>query len=138
MSNRRGPKRPTFAQIVAAVEAAPLPVVEPVVVTPGKFSGATLFDLAGNALAEVDGRALEPDEVRAAVLDGALVVWDDCGCGEYCNALIWPEPADLRREAARSAPRYRKQDRARVTRWTGDGGDVLLVSGGYRWGDLLH
>jgi hypothetical protein len=138
MSTRGGVKRATFAQIVADVEARPTAFVEPLVITPGKFSGDKLYDLAGHQLTEIDGPALEPDEVRAGVLDGALVVWDACGCGGYCNALVWPEPADLRREAMKSGPRYRKGDPGRVTRWTGDGGDVLLIQGGYRWGDLFR
>jgi hypothetical protein len=138
MSNRGGQKRQTFAQIVAGIEETAPAGVEPVAVTPGKFSGETLFDLSGNRLTEVDGRSLQADEVRAAVLKGAVVVWDQCGCGGYCNALIWPDAVELRREAVRSAPRPRKNNRDRVTRLVGAGGEVLMIAGGYRWGDLLR
>jgi hypothetical protein len=138
MNNKGGNRRETFAQIVAAVEAAPARADREPEVTPGLYAGETLFDLKGNALNEVDDHALDPEEIRAAVLGGALLVWDSCGCGGYCNALEWPTQDELWKEAEASAPRFRKNDRARVTRLTGDGGDVLLVAGGMRWGDLFR
>jgi hypothetical protein len=138
MSNRGGRKRTTFAQIVAEVDATPRAIIEPIAVTPGLFNGDALFDPSGNRLVEVDDRLLDPAEVHAAVLSGSRVVWDQCGCGGYCNELIWPDPAELRREANRSAPRNRKNHPARVTRWTGAGGDVLMIAGDYRWGDVLR
>jgi len=138
VSNKGGPKRPTFAEIVAAVEATPPKILEPPNVTPGRYSGTTLYDLDGHPLDETDGLALEPEEIRAAVLAGARLVWDSCGCGGYCNNLIWPDPVALRREAVRSEPRFRKHDPARVELLTGAGGDVLLAAGGLCWGDLLH
>jgi hypothetical protein len=138
MNNNGGKRRETFAQIVAAVEAAPVLGDREPEVTPGLYSGETLFDLKGNALREFHDHALDPEEIRAAVLGGALLVWDSCGCGGYCNALEWPTQDELRREAEASAPRFRKNDPARVSLLTGDGGDVLLVAGGMRWGDLFR
>ena len=139
MNSKGGSRRQTFAEIVAAVESAPTLLPEEPKVTPGHYSsGDILYDLAGHPLHEVDDRALETEEIRAAVLDGARLVWDACGCGGYCNALEWPESVQLRTEALKAAPRFRKNDRARVTRLTGAGGDVLLVAGGLRWGDLFR
>lgn len=138
MSNKGGPKRPTFAEIVAAVEATPPETLERSNVTPGRYSGTTLYDLEGHPLDETAGLPLQPEEIRAAVLAGARLVWDSCGCGGYCNNLIWPDPVALRREAGRSAPHFRRRDPARVELLTGAGGDVLLAAGGLRWGDLLH
>ena len=137
MSKKGGPKRPTFAEIVAAVEAN-LPVIpEPGEITPGRYSGTTLYDLDGSPLVETDRRSLEPKEITAAVLAGARLVWDSCGCGGYCNDLTWPDPVALRLEATRSTPRFRKADPARVELLTGASGEVLLATGGLRWGDLL-
>jgi hypothetical protein len=136
--NKGGSKRLTFAEIVAAVEATPPPIPEPRDVRPGRYSGDTLYDLDGNPLGETDARALEPEEVRAAVLAGAQLVWDACGCGGYCNDLEWPDLVALRREAKRSAPQYHKRDPVRVERLTGAGGEVLLATGGLRWGDLVR
>lgn len=99
MSSKGRAKRSTFAEIVAAVQASPPKSIEPADVTPGSYSGNTLFDLDGHALVETDGRALEPEEIRAAVLGGARLVWDSCGCGGYCNNLAWPDPVALRLEA---------------------------------------
>jgi hypothetical protein len=138
MRNSGGLKRQTFAEIVSAVESAPVPVAEKLEVTPGLYSGEVLHDLAGHPLHEVDDHALDADEIRASVLAGALLVWDSCGCGGYCNTLQWPEAAALRQEASKSAPRFRKKQPARVTRMTGAGGDVLLVAGDLRWGDLFR
>jgi hypothetical protein len=138
MNHKGGSRRETFAQIVAAVETAPALKDREPEATPGLYSGETLFDLKGNALREVDDHALDPEEIRAAVLGGALLVWDSCGCGGYCNALEWPTQDKLRKEAEASAPRFRKNDRARVSLLTGAGGDVLLVAGGLRWGDLFR
>jgi hypothetical protein len=87
MTKRGASKRATFAEIVAEFEATPKPDVASLEVAPGKFSGDILFDLAGNRLTAVEGSTLELDEVRAAVLGGAAVAWDACGCGGYCNTL---------------------------------------------------
>ncbi len=138
MNKKGGVRRQTFAQIVAAVDASPVAVDVQSEVTPGLYSGSTLFDLHGNALREVDDHTLDVEDIRAAVLGGALVVWDSCGCGGYCNALEWPAQDRLWKEAEASAPRFRKNDRARVSLLTGAGGDVLLVAGGLRWGDLFR
>lgn len=137
MSNKGRAKRPTFAEIVAAVEAAPRTSVDPVEATPGRYCGTTLFDLAGHALNETDGRALEPQEIRAAALAGAGLVWDSCGCGGYCNDLVWVDSFALRQEAIRSAPTFHKRNPAHVQLLSGNGGEVLLVAGDLRWGDLL-
>ena len=138
MSSKGGPKRETFAEIVAAVEAQPSVLPDEPTATPGHYSGVILYDLAGHPLHQVNDRALDTEEIRTAVLDGARLVWDACGCGGYCNELEWPEVVQLRNEAAKAAPRFRKNDRAHVTRLTGAGGDVLLVAGGLRWGDLFR
>lgn len=130
--------RQTIKEIVADLEQAPASPPEPVLIEPGKYSGDTLYDPDGHALVETADDDLTPEQTRAAVLDGARLAWDDCGCGGYCNAIEWPAPTDLRREAERAAPRFRKNTGAHVQRLAGNGGDVLLAVGGVRWGDLLH
>ncbi len=138
MSSKSGSKKQTFAEIVAAVESdVPVPSKDSAI-SPGRFSGDTLYDLAGHALREVDDHALDPAEIRDAVLAGALLAWDSCGCGGYCNTLKWPDPESLLREASSAIPRFRKNHPARVTRLRGEGGDVLLVAGDLRWGDLFR
>lgn len=138
MSSKGGAKRQTFAEIVAEVDSAPVQFAESPEITPGLYSGGILYDLSGHPLHEVDDHLLEPDEIRASILAGANLVWDSCGCGGYCNDLEWLELASLQREAAKSAPRFRKHRAARVTRMTGTGGDVLLVAGDLRWGELFR
>lgn len=138
MGSKNTHHRPTFAEIVAEVDATPSSPVVAAPVEPGKYSGSTLYDPDGHALVEAGSRDLSPDELRAAVLDGARLAWDDCGCGGYCNAIAWPAREDLIREAHRSAPRFQKNTGVHVRMLTGNGGDVVLAEGRVRWGDLLH
>jgi hypothetical protein len=138
MGSKNTNHRPTFADIVAEVDATPSSPVVVAPVEPGKYSGSTLYDPDGHALVEAGSRELGPEELRAAVLDGARLAWDECGCGGYCNAIEWPEREDLVREARRSAPRYQKNAGVHVRMLTGNGGDVVLAAGRVRWGDLLQ
>jgi hypothetical protein len=139
MGSKNTHHRPTFAEIVAEVDATPSsPLVTTTEAEPGKYSGSTLYDPDGHALVEAGSRDLSPEELRAAVLDGARLAWDDCGCGAYCNAIEWPSPADTLREAERGVPRYQKNAGVHVRLLTGNGGDVVLAAGKVRWGDLLQ
>jgi hypothetical protein len=138
VSKKGQSKRPTFAQIVAAVDAIPAVVEEPKAIRPGLFNDDKLYDPEGRELMANSDRALEPKEVRAAVLAGARLVWDSCGCGGYCNSLEWPDMVALRHEAESSSPRFRKNNPVRVELLTGSGGDVLLASGGMQWGDVIR
>lgn len=137
MAKKHTVHRPTLREIVADLDASPV-AADPDDVVPGKYSGDTLYDPDGHALVEAGEHRLAPEETRAAVLAGARLAWDDCGCGGYCNEIVWPAPADLAGAAAQGAPRYGKNDGAHARLLTGNGGDVVLAEGRVRWGDLLH
>jgi hypothetical protein len=115
-----------------------MPLPPPPAIEPGVFNGTTLYDPEGREVAPADGRSLSPREVRAAVLGGARLVWDPCGCGGYCNNLAWPDEVALRRQARLSPPRFRKNHPVDVVVLTGAGGTVLLASGGVQWGDVIR
>ena len=138
VTNKQRPRRQTFAGIVAVVDSTSSVLSEDVVIKPGVFNGSTLYDPEGRELVPTDGRALEPAGVQLAVLAGARLVWDACGCGGYCNDLEWPDRVALRKEAERSLPRFRKSDPVKVEVLTGSGGDVLLASGRIRWGGIFR
>ena len=138
VTNKQRPRRQTFAGIVAVVDSTSSVLSEDVVIKPGVFNGSTLYDPEGRELVPTDGRALEPAGVQLAVLAGARLVWDACGCGGYCNDLEWPDRVALRKEAERSLPRFRKSDPVKVEVVTGSGGDVLFASGRIRWGDIFR
>ena len=146
VTNKQRPRRQTFAGIVAVVDSTSSVLSEDVVIKPGVFNGSTLYDpegrelvpTEGRELVPTDGRALEPAGVQLAILAGARLVWDACGCGGYCNDLEWPDRVALRKEAERSLPRFRKSDPVKVEVVTGSGGDVLFASGRIRWGDIFR
>ena len=138
VTNKQRPRRQTFAEIVAVVDSTSSVLSEDVVIKPGVFNGSTLYDPEGRELVPTDGRALEPAGVQLAVLAGARLVWDACGCGGYCNDLEWPDRVALGKEAERSLPRFRKNDPVKVEALTGSGGDVLFASGRIRWGDIFR
>ena len=138
VTNKQRPRRQTFAEIVAVVDSTSSVLSEDVVIKPGVFNGSTLYDPEGRELVPTDGRALEPAGVQLAVLAGARLVWDACGCGGYCNDLEWPDRVALGKEAERSLPRFRKSDPVKVEVLTGSGGDVLFASGRIRWGDIFR
>lgn len=138
VTNKQRPRRQTFAEIVAVVDSTSSVLSEDVVIKPGVFNGSTLYDPEGRELVPTDGRALEPAGVQLAVLAGARLVWDACGCGGCCNDLEWPDRVALRKEAERSLPRFRKSDPVKVEVLTGSAGDVLLASGRIRWGDIFR
>ena len=67
------------------------------VIKPGVYNGSLLYDPEGRKLLLTDGRALEPAEVQSAVLGGARLMWDACGCGSYRTQLEWPDRVALRK-----------------------------------------
>lgn len=138
MGSKNTHHRPTFAQIVAGVDATPSSLVTEPPVEAGRYSGSTLYDPDGHALVEAGSLELTPEQLRDAVLGGARLAWDDCGCGPVCNEIEWPAPEAVLAEAHRSTPRYQKNTGVHVRKLTGNGGDVVLAEGRVRWGDLLH
>ena len=138
MNNKQHPRGQSFAEIVAVVASTSSARSAEAVIKPGVYNGSTVYDPEGRELLTTDGRALEPAEVQSAVLAGARLVWDACGCGGYCGELKWPDRVALRKEAERSSPRFRISAPVRVEILTGGGGDVLLASGGIQWGDLIR
>ena len=135
MAGKGKQQRQSLAQIAAELATKPAEAREPEPIIPGRYNDGTLYDLDGRPLAVAED--INFAELQAAALDGATVVWDPCGCGGYCNALTWFTSADLRREALKATPRGRKNDPAGATRLTGSAGDVILIAGGLRWGDLF-
>ena len=59
-------------------------------------------------------------------------------CGGYCNVLEWVDPVALRKEAERSASVFRRAYAVKIHTLTGAGGELLLASGGLRWGTLIR
>lgn len=52
--------------------------------------------------------------------------------------MEWVDPVALRKEAERSAPVFRKAYAVKIHTLTGAGGELLLASGGLRWGTLIR
>lgn len=130
MSRRRA--QPTFDAVVADVRAM---TSAPVTVKPGLQEDDSFADRGGRSYALVAVRLTAAD-VTDRASKGALIVWDSCGCGGYCE-LSWLEPADIVQLVAAGAPKVSRKYRylCEFSEWRADDGAALvLVQGPVEWG----
>ncbi len=132
MANRQA--RPTFADIVQEVRAAP------------KLQVPLRSDIRAGVLVGADGPVWErvSDDVPAdraleLVRRGAAVASDGCGCAGYCG-LDWLSAEDLARLAAGGIPRVSHKSFAwsGLSKWITSADErLLLATGDVRWGRRL-
>jgi len=135
VSSRR--REPTFAEVVRAVRTAPAP---PAPAPPrGELVGHDrLVDPTGREHVRV-AHDVSPARALAAVVEGAQVVWDACGCAGSCG-LEWLDASQVARLVAAGAPKpRRRKDRvSHLSAWVADDGSVVLMAvADVRWGDVL-
>ena len=130
-------RQPTFAEVVQAVRTAPAPpAAEP---PRGQLVGHDrLVDPAGREFVRIT-HDVSPARALAAVVEGAQVVWDACGCDGYCG-LDWLDASQVARLVAAGAPepRRRKDRVSHLSAWVSDDGSVVLMAvADVHWGDVL-
>jgi len=133
-------KRPaTFAQIVED-----LPVLSVLDGAPGHPVRPGRHNKAGDWFAP-DGVLLtqvedDIDSDRAAELmrSGALVAWENCGCGGYYRGCepMWLNDAQLRGLRDANPLTFSGDGWAEV--WTGGSTTVVLILGGAHWGGSIR
>jgi hypothetical protein len=122
--------RPTFADIVAEVESAPPPQERS-----AGYYGDTVVDAAGNVYG-LTASDIDAARARELAATGAVVIWDDCGCGGYCG-LEWLDAAEVRALVASGPPDilHKKRRRGSIAAYaTDDGRPLLYVEDAVRWG----
>jgi hypothetical protein len=129
--------RQTFADIVREV-AAPKPAPLPEPRGPGFTPEGWLVDQAGRQYVRV---AADISAARALLIarEGAVIVWDSCGCGGYCP-LTWFAGDDVSRLVAAGTPRIRrtKSKHGLASEWhTDDGRALVLLERDVEWADLM-
>lgn len=127
--NRRKP----FADIVAEAKAQPAADLS-------SDSGYASFrDPDGNELAKVG--ELSPSEARELVREGALLAFEDCGCGGAYGGcdVKWIDVQTSERLAAVSLPRLAKGKRSAswIDLWRGTDVSVVYAHGSVKWGHEL-
>ena len=96
-------------------------------------------DPDGNELLRVG--KVEPAEARRLVRDGALLAFEDCGCGgdaPGCSA-IWIDKETRHSLASQSAPRLAggKRSVSWLDLWESDARLVVYAHGEVKWGHAL-
>jgi len=136
MSRRR--TQPIFAAVVVDVRAmtsAPVTSTAGLQEKAGLQEDDSFADRSGRSYALVDDRLTAAD-VTDRASKGALIVWDSCGCGGYCE-LSWLEPADIVQLVATGAPKVPRKYRylCEFSEWrAADGSTLVLVQGPVEWG----
>jgi hypothetical protein len=130
-------RKPTFAEIVENVRAAP---PTKITVRPGGFNAdAQFFDPSGSLLNRVQHSISESDAADLVVA-GALAVFESCGCGGGGGCIPdWVSDDDLSRLRTAGKPRFVKGygSPTWIDHWTGDGRDVVFLHGDVEWGDVI-
>jgi hypothetical protein len=83
---------------------------------------------------------LTPDDARRLAQQGALVVYDKCGCGGDQCELDWLSAAEVKRLAEGGPPVLHpsKNGRADLEHWhSPDGKDLIVVAVEVSWGDRI-
>jgi hypothetical protein len=129
-------RKPTFAEIVENVRATPK---TPITVRPGTFNAdGQFFDPSGTLLTRTKNSIAE-SKAADLVADGALVVFEGCGCGGGGCIPEWISTDDLDRLRTADKPRFVKGygSPTWIDQWTGAAGDVVFLHGDVEWGDVL-
>lgn len=125
--------RESFADVVRRVKALP---ATPPWVAPGR-QGSTWGDSSGQRAYALVTDDLTPLAAQALVADGAVLVYDACGCGGAECELDWIGEQDAADLAAAGAPVLRptKDGRADLEHWrSADGRDLVVLAVEVTWG----
>jgi len=132
MATKRS-KAPTFADLVADAEAHPV-APSSAAASPGRFNrDGDLFHPDGTLL-RLELADVSADEARVAVVAGADVAYEVCGCGGDgpCHPQ-WLSPEALA-DAALTAPALRGRSAPTwIDVWTGSGLRVVFAHGDVLW-----
>ena len=121
--------RKSFAEILAGVKAEnPNPRVQDFT----NWEPQSLRDQSGHELRPLG--SITPADARQLVLEGAVLAWDGCGCGDYPPA--WIDPRVARTAADRGKPTLEQGNacRTHLDLWTDDCGDLVCMHGDVAWG----
>ena len=134
MAKRR--EQESFADVVARVKASP---ARPAFVPPGR-DGNTWGDTSQHRAYGLVTDELTPSDAQALVLNGAVLVYDECGCGGTECQLDWVSSEDGQRLAASGPPVLRpsKNGRADLEHWrSADGQDLVVAAAEVTWGSRI-
>ena len=129
-------RKPTFAEIVENVRATPK---TPITVRPGTFNAdGQFFDPSGTLLARTS--SISESVAADLVADGALVVFESCGCGGGGGCIPeWIDTDGLNRLRTADKPRFVRGygSPTWIDHWTGAAGEVVFLHGDVEWGGVL-
>ena len=128
-------ERKTFAETLAEVRATPARAAR----VPSGHHGDCWGDQEGNRYDLVTDELSADDAVQLA-RDGAVVVYDECGCGGSGCDLDWLSDDEARRVAEAGTPDLHpsKHGRANLEHWrSADGRDLVVAAGEVSWGDRI-
>lgn len=82
--------------------------------------------------------SISPSKAASLVATGALVAFEDCGCGGYAGGCI-PEWVSTERLAAAGKPKFVKGygSPTWIDIWKSDSSTVVFLHGDVKWGDEL-
>src|SRR5690242_16717829 len=100
----------TFVEIVAKAKVAPKSVRRPL--RPGRHDREWI-DQAGRSFS-IANPHLTPEQVRELALEGAVVVYDPCGCGGSQCELDWLTPSESSALAQAGPPVIRSRSHGLV------------------------
>lgn len=137
MSGRR-PQARTFAEIAAEARAVPPPAPD---VRPGRFNAVgELFTPDGVHVVRTG--EVTPVEARSLVMAGALLAFEDCGCGGRAGGCAprWVSGAVASVAAQAGVPSFVKGQGAPtwLDLWESEGTLVVFAHGDVVWGDAWH
>jgi hypothetical protein len=126
-------RKPTFADIVNEVLATP---PAPIDVRAGRFNASgQFFDPSGSVLTRVSS-SISPADAARMVAEGALVVFEGCGCGGSAGGCV---PQWIAAEKLSGKPAFIKGfgSPTWIDSWSSDASRVVFVHGDVQWGDEL-
>ena len=139
MTTRR--RQPTFSEIVSEVNATPVPPAAKTYWSGGlDRDGETWADPSGTRYLLVT-EALDPVDAVQLARQGALVVYDSCGCGGQSGCDLDGLSADDVAELGKAAPpRVGRPKRTwgRLAHYrSAQGRDLVAVAVNVNWGDRI-
>jgi hypothetical protein len=132
---KRGAPRPTFADLLKEVKAAP-PRQE---TEPPGHRWDRLTDPSGRRWLLV-AEDIDPERAQELVKAGAAVAWDYCGSRGWGEPIVWLTKEQAA-QLARGAPpqlRRNKRNNASLSEWSDtEGAPLVLASMSITWGKLM-